>query len=80
MDGLMDAAKSQDSPPTQAHVTEVPPTRPTQQLQGEKVVNEVSGAAIYRNPEASIKFWLMSQKHNEESGKPHAKLKYSYLL
>lgn len=65
-DGLTDAAKSQDSPPTQAHLTEVPPTRPTpERLQGEKVVNEVSGAAVYRNPEASISSWLMPQQHNE---------------
>lgn len=69
--GLMDEVKSQDSPPTRPYVTEAPPTQPTQRLQGEKAVNEVSGAAVYRNPEASIASWLMLQQQNEQSEKLH---------
>lgn len=51
--GFADAVKSQESPPTQANVTEIPPTPPTQWPQDERSLN-VSGAAAYRNPEASI--------------------------
>lgn len=51
--GFADAAKSQESPPTQADVTEVPPTPSTQRPHVERSLN-VSGAAAYGNPEASI--------------------------
>lgn len=60
----MDEVKSQDSPPTQPYVTEAPPTHPTQRLQDGKAVNEINGAAVYRNPEASITSLLMS--YNEK--------------
>lgn len=45
--------KSQENPPTRANVTEIPPTPPTQRPQDKRSLN-VSGAAAYRNPEASI--------------------------
>lgn len=59
-----DVVKPQESPSTQAHVTEIPPTTPpppVHQHQDKSSLNEVNKAAAYRNPEVDRTSYLVSQ-------------------
>lgn len=49
-----DVVKPQESPSIRPHLTEITPTPPSHRPQDEKSVIEVSGAAVYRNPEVCI--------------------------
>lgn len=59
-----DVVKPQESPSTQAHVTEIPPTTPpppVHQHQDKSSLNEVNKAAAYQNPEVDNTSYLVSQ-------------------
>lgn len=48
--------KPQESPPTQAEVTESPPTTQPRRYPDQKRLSEISGAAVYQNPDVSVTY------------------------
>lgn len=54
LNNTTDVVRPQENPPTQADVTESPPTSPPHRHQDKKRLGEVNGAAVYRNSEVNF--------------------------